>query len=360
MKIVQVKLGRHSYPIYIGVDLKNLGQTLTKYFGPTRKTVIVTNKLLFNLYGKILEKSLKTAGYQVSTIFVPDGEKYKTLAQAEKIYATLLKEKIERFTPLIAFGGGVIGDLAGFVAATFLRGIPLIQVPTTLVAQVDSSIGGKVAVDLPEGKNLIGAFYQPLFVWVDLKVLKTLPAEEMRNGFAEVIKYGIIKDAKLFIFLERWSFDIGHLSLKFLEEIVYCSCKIKAEIVRKDEREETGLRRILNFGHTLGHALETITKYRVYKHGETVSIGMVCATKIAEEMKLIKKEEMVRILNLLKKVGLPAKWPKRYKLEKIYPYLEYDKKVKDGKINFVLPVKIGQVVIRDDVPKKILQKVLNG
>lgn len=359
MKIVQVKLGKRSYPIYVGADLENLG-TKFKEYSSAQKTVIVTNELLFDFYGKILEKSLKTAGYEVVKVFVPNGEKYKTLAQAEKIYRILLKEKIERFTPLIAFGGGVIGDLAGFVAATYLRGIPLVQVPTSLVAQVDSSIGGKVAVDLPEGKNLIGAFYQPLFVWIDLKVLETLALEEMRNGFAEVIKYGIIKDARLFNFLETWLSDIGHLSLKFLEEIVYRSAKIKTEIVSKDERETIGLRRILNFGHTLGHTLEALTQYRVYKHGEAVSIGMCYATKIAKKMGLIKKEEKKRIIGLLTRVGLPTTWPKKYKWEKIYSYLEQDKKVKSGKINFVLPVRIGEVVTRDNVAKRIIQEVIRN
>ncbi len=358
MKIVPVKLGKRSYPIYVGADLSVLGPALARHCPNTHKTIIITNELLSDLYGEIIEKSLKTAGYKVRTILVPDGEKYKTLEQAEKLYQNLIKEKIERFSPIIALGGGVIGDLTGFVSATFLRGLPLVQVPTTLVAQVDSSIGGKVGVDLPEGKNLVGAFYQPVFVWIDSKVLETLALEEMRNGFAEVIKYGIIRDTKFFDYLEMWISDVGHLSLKFLEEIVYRSCKIKAEIVQKDEHEKTGLRQILNFGHTLGHVLESLTKYRVYKHGEAVSIGMAGATKIAEIMKLIKKGEAQRIVNLLRKVNLPTGWPEKYKSDKVYPYLEHDKKVKDGKINFVLPVKIGQAVIRNDVPKKILDQIL--
>ncbi len=283
----------------------------------------------------------------------------------------MLKEKVERFSPLIAFGGGVIGDLAGFVAATFLRGIPLVQVPTTLVAQVDSSIGGKVAVNLPEGKNLVGAFYQPSLVWIDLKVLKTLPLSELRNGLAEVIKYAIINNGHLigdlpgrhggfFPYLEKNLSDIRHLSSDIWIYIVYHSCRVKAKIVEKDEREETGLRRILNFGHTFGHALETVTKYRVYKHGEAISLGMVLATKIAQELKLVEPEITKRIVDLLERVGLPTKWPKKYKFQKIYPYLEYDKKVVQEKINFVLPVKIGKVIIRDDVPKSIIRKVLDN
>lgn len=361
MKIVEVKLGKYSYPVYVGVDLENLGKTLSQYSKDIRKAVIVTNKLLFDLYGTILEKSLSTTNYKIKTIFVPDGEEYKTLKQAEKIYQLLIKEKIERFTPLIAFGGGVIGDLAGFVAATFLRGLPLVQVPTTLVAQVDSSIGGKVAVDLPEGKNLVGAFYQPSFVWIDLKVLKTLPLPELRNGLAEVIKYAIINNGDFFSYLEKNLPDIRHWTSDIWRYIVSHSCQVKVKIVEKDELEESGLRQILNFGHTLGHALETITKYRVYKHGEAIAIGMVCATRISEKMSLIKKEEGKRIVNLLKKVGLPTEWPgRKFGLEEIYPYLEHDKKVKAGKINFVLPVRIGKVVIRNDIPKDILQKVLNN
>lgn len=360
MKTIKVRLGKRSYPIYIGVELGDLGQVLRKY--PfARKAVIISNQLLDDLYGEILTKGLKNAGYRARTLVVFEGEKYKSLSQAKELYSQLLKEKIERFSPLIAFGGGVIGDLTGFVAATFLRGIPLIQVPTTLVAQVDASIGGKVAVNLPQGKNLVGAFYQPSLVWIDLKVLKTLPAEEMRNGFAEVIKYGVIKDGKFFGYLEQWLSDIGHQSTKFLEEVVYRSCQIKAEIVEKDEREESGLRRILNFGHTFGHALEAVSKYRGYTHGEAVAIGMVCASRVALEMELIKKEETERIIDLLRKAGLPTEWPfKKFGFRKVFPYLEHDKKVKGEKINFVLPVRIGKVVIRDDVPKRIIQKVLNG
>lgn len=360
MKTIKVNLGKRSYPIYIGVNLEDLGKNLRKY-PLVKRGLIVTNPVLRNLYGEILEKSLNNAGYKTKIVLVPDGEKYKSFTQAEKLYRICLEEKLERHSPLIAFGGGVIGDLAGFVAATFLRGIPLIQVPTTLVAQVDSSIGGKVAVDLPEGKNLVGAFYQPSFVWTDLKVLKTLPLPELRNGLAEVIKYAIINNGDFFSYLEKNLSAISHQTSDILEHIVSHSCQVKAKIVEKDELEESGLRRILNFGHTLGHALETITKYRAYKHGEAVSIGMVCATRISEKMNLIKKEERERIVNLLKKAGLPTEWPgRKFGLEEIYPYLEHDKKVKAGKINFVLPVKIGKVVIRNDIPKNILQKVLNN
>jgi len=369
MKTIKVNLGKRGYPIYLGVNLEDLGKNLIRRFGGfVKRGLIVTNPVLRNLYGVILKKSLNNAGYKTKIVLVPDGEKYKSFTQAEKLYRICLEEKLERRSPLIAFGGGVIGDLAGFVAATFLRGIPLIQVPTTLVAQVDSSIGGKVAVDLPEGKNLVGAFYQPSFVWIDLKVLKTLPLPELRNGLAEVIKYAIINNGDFFSYLEKNLPDIGHppdgeagWTSDIWTYIVSHSCQVKAKIVEKDELEESGLRRILNFGHTLGHALETITKYRVYKHGEAVSIGMACATRISEKMNLIKKEERERIVNLLKKAGLPTEWPgRKFGLEEIYPYLEHDKKVKAGKINFVLPVKIGKVVIRNDIPKKIIQKVLNG
>lgn len=209
MKTIKVNLGKRSYPIYIGVHLEDLGKNLRKY--PfVKRGLIVTNPVLRNLYGEILEKSLNNAGYKTKIVLVPDGEKYKSFAQAEKLYRICLEEKLERHSPLIAFGGGVIGDLAGFVAATFLRGIPLIQVPTTLVAQVDSSIGGKVAVDLPEGKNLVGAFYQPSFVWIDLKVLKTLPFPELRNGLAEVVKYAIINNGDFFSYLEKNLSAIRH------------------------------------------------------------------------------------------------------------------------------------------------------
>lgn len=356
MNIVNVDLQERSYKIYIGVDLNNIGATVKEY-KLDKKIMVITNPVVNRLYGDKVKTSLEKAGFEVLETEVPDGEQYKTQEEANILYEECLKFRLERQSAIMALGGGVIGDLAGFVAATFMRGIPFIQVPTTLLAQVDSSVGGKVAVNLPGGKNMIGVFYQPGLVYIDPNVLKTLPKEEFKAGLAEVIKYGIIADEKFFSFLEENIERIQTLNPEALEKIIAVSCQIKASVVQKDEREKN-LRAILNYGHTIGHALETLTEYKVYRHGEAIAIGMVCAAKIAALMKISSEKVAQRLETLLKKVGLPVKIDEKLDRGHIMELLRVDKKVKGSKIRFVLPESIGKIVIRDDVPEDIIRRAL--
>jgi 3-dehydroquinate synthase len=289
---------------------------------------------------------LADSGFTVSYYEVPDGEEYKTLQSAAAIYDQMVDAGMERGSALVALGGGVVGDLAGFVAATYMRGVPLIQVPTTLLAQVDSSVGGKVAVNHSRGKNLIGCFYQPKLVFADLQVLKTLPEREIRAGMAEVIKYGAIWDSTFFTFLERQLDRILSLEPAPLMETVKRSCAIKAEIVSGDEREE-GRRAILNFGHTIGHALESLTDYRVYRHGEAIAAGMAAAARLAVNRGLQDQADRERLVALLERTGLPVTFP--YPARDLLELLSHDKKVLEGRPRFVLPVKIGQAEICSDL-----------
>jgi len=358
MKTVKVGLGEKSYDILIGHPLNKIGGMLNKYAGGA-KTLIVTNPTIAKYYLKTVERSLQDAGFQVFVVQVPDGETHKSLAEANRLYATCVEYRLERESIIVGLGGGVIGDLAGYVAATFMRGLPVVQVPTTLLAQVDSSVGGKVAVNLPEGKNLVGAFYQPLLVYIDLAVLKTLPVEEMQAGMAEVIKYGVILDRDFFEYLEENIEKLRGLDSLVLETVVARCCKLKARVVEKDEREK-GLRSILNFGHTLGHALEALTDYKKYKHGEAVAIGMVGACRIGGEMGMLKKEARDRIEHLIEKAGLPGRIGTGLSIDGIVKLLSLDKKVREGKVRFVLPERIGKVVVGNDVPENIVRDVVTG
>jgi 3-dehydroquinate synthase len=269
----------------------------------------------------------------------------------------MLEMKCDRKSVLIALGGGVVGDLTGFTAATFQRGIPFIQIPTTLLSQVDSSVGGKTAVNHPRGKNMIGAFYQPKLVVIDLNTLSTLPKNQLRAGLSEVVKYGVIADEKLFVFLENNIQKILSLDSKCLEYIVKTSCAIKARIVEKDERESK-YRMILNFGHTFGHAIETLTNYTEYLHGEAISIGMVQAALLSVESGLCNKDLPKRITNLLKELGLPIQ-AHDLKSKDIIESMRHDKKNSHNKLRFVLPKSIGSVEIIDDVPETLIQSVLD-
>jgi 3-dehydroquinate synthase len=358
MKIVKVGLGEKSYDILIGYPLEGMGGTLKKYTNGL-KTLIVTNPIIAKYYLETVSRSLKQAGFQVFVVEVSDGEEHKSLEEASRLYTRCVECRLERESLIIGLGGGVIGDLAGYVAATFMRGLPIVQVPTTLLAQVDSSVGGKVAVNLPQGKNLVGSFYQPLLVYIDLAVLHTLPVEEIEVGMAEVIKYGIILDKNFFEYLEKNIEKLRELNLEVLEDIVSRSCQLKATVVEKDEKEK-GLRAILNFGHTLGHALEALTDYKKYKHGEAVAIGMVGACRIAEGMGMLKKEARNRIENLIRKAGLPVRIGVELSVDTIIQALFLDKKVRAGKVRFVLPERIGRVVVRNDVPEEIVKDVITG
>jgi len=357
IKSLTVKLGSRSYPIIIGRgNLSDIGKAIKK-LNLGVKGLLVTNPKVKLLYAKPVLQSLKKAGFEIYFKTVPDGEKYKSFHQLKKIYDVLINHHFERNSFIVTLGGGVIGDLAGFAAASYARGIPYIQVPTSLLAQVDSSVGGKVAINHPLGKNMIGAFYQPKLVLIDLELLTTLPFKQLQNGLAEVVKYGVIWDSRLFKFLEKHTRKILHYDLASLEYLVYRSCQIKAQVVSSDEREKH-LRTILNFGHTLGHALESLEGYRKLSHGQAISIGMVFAANLTQKMKQFSRKDYERLVNLLKRIGLPTEL-KVKKANNILPYLFTDKKVKRGKIRFVLPQKIGKVFVRpvaSQVIRKAIQK----
>ncbi len=340
---VPVPLGERSYDILIQDGLLDrVGEHLVP-FGLGPAVVVVTNPVVQRLYGARMLRSLKAAGFQPSVISTPDGERAKSLKWTAAILEALLQRRYERTTWLLALGGGVIGDLGGFAASVYLRGIPFVQVPTTLVAQVDSSIGGKTGINHPLGKNLIGSFYQPKLVLIDPRALGTLAPREYRAGLAEVIKYGVIQDAALFDFLERDIERVLGRDSTAVHRIIRTSCAIKAEVVSEDEREGDR-RRILNFGHTLGHALETVTRYRRYKHGEAVAIGMVAAAGLAGRLGLADARVAARIRDLIRRTGLPTDLP-AYSASDLLRAMRQDKKVRDRQIHFVLPTQIGSVVV---------------
>ncbi len=358
MERINVQLGERSYPILIGSDIiDRVGEEMDP-LGVGSRIAVVTNNVIRPLYGDRVVKSLEKSGYRVKVIEVPDGEVYKSLSSAQKIFDELVDSEMDRTSTILALGGGVIGDLAGFVAATYMRGIHFINLPTTLLAQVDSAVGGKTGVDHPKGKNLIGAFYQPRLVLCDLYVLRTLPEKELIAGMAEVVKYGVILDAGFFSFVESHIEDILNHQDDAMAEVVRSSCAAKAAIVEEDERE-AGKRAILNFGHTLGHAIESLTGYDTYIHGEAVSMGMVASARIAQDMKLCDGDVVSRLEKLLKKIGLPTELPS-LDPEKMIRILSHDKKVKDGKVRFVLPTRIGKVVIRDDVTPDIIRQIIKS
>ena len=347
MEHITVNLKDRSYPIYIGRNNLDLVGEMMKSKGLEGKAVCITNPTVGKLYAHRIISSLNSAGFETSRIDIPDGEEYKGLEWLSHIYDKLIEYKMERQSPIVALGGGVIGDIAGFAAATYLRGVPYIQVPTTLLAQVDSSVGGKTAVNHPEGKNLIGAFYQPKMVLIDVDVLKTLGDRDVKAGLAEVIKYGIIRDSNFFSFLELNYADVSGLG-NGLIHAVRMSCGIKASIVEEDETE-TGVRAILNFGHTFGHAIEAATHYKELRHGEAVAIGMVAAARLSLKLGLCSKNVCERIEGLISNIGLPIKLSAiSYQLSAndLFKAMEIDKKVVGGKIKFVMVEDIGKVIFR--------------
>ncbi len=343
---LRVELGERSYSIVIGAGiLDSLGEAV-RQLGCGPRLFLVTDEIVGSLYGERVKNSLKKAGFDVLYRKLPAGEQYKSLQSAEILYTAALEGGLERGGAVVALGGGVIGDLAGFVAATYMRGVSYIQVPTTLLAQVDSSVGGKVAVNHPLGKNTIGCFYQPRLTFTDVQVLRTLEPREVRSGLAEVIKYGVIRDAAFFRYLEENLEEVMALQEEALIRVVKRSCAIKAEIVQMDEREK-GPRAILNFGHTVGHALEALTGYRVYRHGEAIAVGMAVASAIAAARGLLKEAERERLVCLLRRAGLPVSSP--FKAEDVVRILPRDKKAHRGRPRFVLPLTLGRVEVFDDV-----------
>ncbi|MDN3513809.1 MAG: 3-dehydroquinate synthase [Candidatus Brocadia sp.] len=356
MKTIRVHLSANSYNIHIDkMLLERIGDILIEDEMPC-KTLLITDKNVEKVYGEIVSKSLSRNKFDVRVVSLQPGEDQKSLETALTIYDACFDHKLDRNSLIVALGGGVVGDISGFVAATFMRGIPFIQVPTSLLAQVDSSIGGKVAVNHPKGKNMIGSFYQPKAVFIDTGTLTTLPAAELVAGLVEVIKYGVIRDAELFEFIENSLYDILQLNDHALLKIIATSCQIKANVVEEDEKE-THLRAILNYGHTIGHAIETLTGYKKYRHGEAVAIGMLYATEIAIEMGLTDTSVLERQRSLIKRLGLPLHTG--LNPDDIVKTLYTDKKVVRGRLRFILPIKIGEVIISDQVTEEILYRVLS-
>jgi len=350
---LQVDLGERSYNIYCGQGLLEKLGLLLEPLDVAKRCLVITDEIVAPLYLSQAIQSLEAAGFTPLVKQVPPGEEAKSLKIASEIYDIALDAGWERRCPVLALGGGAVGDLAGFVAATLLRGVPFVQLPTTLLAQVDSSVGGKVAVNHPRGKNLIGAFYQPCLVVADLSTLRSLPARELSSGLAEVIKYGMIYDALFFTYLEENVEKALEGEEEVLEKIVLRSCEIKAQIVAQDERERD-LRAILNFGHTVGHALEAVTEFKIYRHGEAVAIGMMVATRIALRRGLISAEIIERLEKLLRRTFLPVEMPE-VDIESFLKALIRDKKVRDGKVRMVLPVGLGQVQIMEVDTREIIE-----
>jgi len=358
MRTVKVPLGDRSYSIKIGSGLlPKLGGDCRRLKLGTR-CAVVTDYIVGPLYAKATLSSLRQAGFAPVEIRVPAGETAKSLKTIQTCYDQLAKHRIERSSFIVALGGGVVGDMAGFLAASYLRGIAFIQVPTTLLSQVDSSVGGKVGVNLKAGKNLVGAFYQPRLVLCDLDTLKTLPKRELHAGLAEVIKYGIIADARLFCQLEHIMPDLLQLNTNAMAHIVARCCRIKARVVEQDERE-SGLRAILNYGHTIGHALEAISRYGRYLHGEAISIGQVAAAKISRDMLGLSQAQVDRIEALFTVASLPTSVHlAKPQLTKLFAAMRLDKKVSAGRVKFVLAQKIGQVQFGINVPKGTINAAL--
>ncbi len=340
-----VGLGDRAYPIWIGHGIfDRLGEALTAVTFP-RKLAIVTNPLVARHYGEAAQRALDRSGFQVSTIVIPDGEEHKTLAGVQKILDALIEQEFDRSSGLVALGGGVIGDMVGFAAAIFLRGIPFAQVPTTLLAQVDSSIGGKTAVNHPLGKNLIGAFYQPRHVHIDVDTLSTLTAGEFAAGMAEVVKYGGICDRHFFEQLAEQREKLMRRDPAALVRMVKRSCQIKANVVEIDEKESS-FRAILNFGHTFGHAVEALSGYGCYRHGEAVAIGMAFAAELSCRHGLCSSQDVVAIRELLVAFDLPVD-PPAFSVKDYRQAMQRDKKVREGVLRFVLNRGIGDCVMQE-------------
>ncbi|HEY5297686.1 MAG TPA: 3-dehydroquinate synthase [Verrucomicrobiae bacterium] len=358
MRAVSVQLENRSYAIKIGAGLfAQLGaECAAQKFGS--RCAIITDTNVGKRFAKPVYESLVKAGFEPVFITVAAGETSKNLKSVHLCYDQLAAHRLERKSFIVALGGGVVGDLAGFVAATYLRGIDFVQAPTTLLAQVDSAVGGKTGVNLRAGKNLVGAFYQPRLVLCDLKTLATLPEREFRAGLAEVIKYGIVFDAKLFAQIERALPKILKRDEKILAQVIARCCEIKADVVGQDEKEN-GLRAILNFGHTLGHALENSFGYGKFLHGEAISIGQVAAAKLSQTILGLPERDVERIESLFQRAGLPTQIQlNSWQRQKLFAAMTLDKKVSDGEIKFVLAEKIGRVVWGQKVPQVLIEDVL--
>ncbi len=358
MDRVEISPGGQTYPVFIGRGgLPQLGEQLAQ-MNTGKKVLLVSDTMVYPLYGNIARQSLEDAGFEVFPEQIKAGEESKNLDEAKKLYDHALEAELDRRSPIVALGGGMVGDLAGFVAATYLRGVPFVQVPTTLLAQVDSSVGGKVGVNHPRGKNLIGAFYQPQLVVIDPETLESLTEREYRAGVAEVIKYGFIGNREFFHWLEE---NLPKLLKRDEESLLWAvttAVKDKAGVVEADEKEK-GQRRILNLGHTFGHALESATGYSYYLHGEAVLAGMEMAVSLAEKLELLKPSPASRSRELLNLTGIksPPEW---LTTKDVMVRLTYDKK-REGQTNvFVLPDNSGEAVIYQDPPEQMIEEVVDS
>jgi 3-dehydroquinate synthase len=353
---VRVNLGPRSYDIHVtSNDPVGVGPFSRQRCRGTLAVVVTDENVAPR--GRAAAQALTAAGFQVRTCVLPAGEGQKSLAVASSLYDRLHENQADRKTLIVAVGGGVIGDLAGFVAATYARGLPLLMVPTTLLAMVDSSVGGKVGVNHPGAKNLIGAFHQPVGVWIDTAALATLPDREYRSGLAEAVKYGVILDAEFFAYLEANARAVLRRQAEAVRHVVAHCCRLKAGVVERDEREETGLRVVLNYGHTFAHAFETASGYGSWLHGEAVAAGMVCAARLAERRGLIPRQLVDRQNELLERLGLPTV-PERWPIDDLVATMRSDKKSLAGRLRFVLPRRLGEVALFDDVPEGDVRGVL--
>ncbi len=354
-RVIEVELGSRSYPIVIGAGIIDDGSLIARHLTGNR-VVVVSNDTVAPLFLEPIEHGLLQAGKEVLVIRLPDGEKYKTWETLNSIFDAMLGARCDRTTAIIALGGGVVGDVAGFAAATYQRGIPYIQIPTTLLSQVDSSVGGKTAINHPLGKNMIGAFYQPRLVLADIATLKSLPERELSAGLAEVIKYGAIMDAGFFAWLEEHMDQLVAREPDALGHAVEVSCRCKAEIVAADERE-SGKRALLNFGHTFGHAIEAGLGFGTWLHGEAVGAGMLLAAKLSMRQGDIGEQDVLRLEHLLKRAGLPTRAP-ALGVQRYLELMGYDKKVHNGKLRLVLLKSIGEAYLSGDFSADALSQVL--
>ena len=355
MQTLTVDLGDRSYPIHIGPGLLDRAELIVPHLAQKR-VMVVTNTTVAPLYLARLTAALEGAGVTVANVVLPDGEAYKNWETLNLVFDALLAGRAERKTTLIALGGGVIGDMTGFAAACYQRGVPFVQIPTTLLSQVDSSVGGKTGINHPLGKNMIGAFYQPKVVLADTGTLQTLPARELSAGLAEVIKYGLIRDAGFFAWLEANMAKLRALDPAAITRAIHRSCEIKAQVVAQDEREG-GLRAILNLGHTFGHAIESGMGYGNWLHGEAVAAGMVLAATVSQRLGWLGEADVARTRAIVRAAGLPDAAPE-LPFDTWLEYMGHDKKVEGGRLRFVLLKQLGEAVITGDVPEAVLREIL--
>ena len=358
MQSVRVNLDPRSYDISLATGQPaGVGLFVRERLPKSALALVVCDTNTIS-HGQVVESSLRHAGFRTQSVTIPSGEESKSLTQASRLYDALYEAAADRQTAVVAVGGGVVGDLAGFVAATYNRGLPLVMVPTTMLAMVDSSVGGKTGINHPKGKNLIGAFHQPTGVWIDTAVLDTLPEREYLSGLAEVVKYGVILDAEFFAFQEENSAAIRSRRPDVILSVIARCCRLKADVVERDEREETGLRAVLNYGHTFAHAFETIGGYGSWLHGEAVSAGMMCAAQLAERRGFIGSELAQRQLHLLSVFSLPLTPKREWSIDDMIAVMRRDKKSVAGKLRFILPTRLGEVRLFDDIPEEAVRAVL--